>query len=104
MTDTKLEMPWTEWWWLPSIVLTAVGVGLLAGWYPAVYLSRFRPVEVLKGAVSPGGRRSALRRSLLVFQFTTSAILIIATLVVYRQMHYILNREIGYDKDQVMLI
>ena len=52
MTDTTLQMPWSEWWWLPSIILTAVGVGLMAGWYPAVYLSRFRPVEVLKGAVS----------------------------------------------------
>ena len=104
MTDTKLSMPWSEWWWLPSILLTAMGVGLLAGLYPAVYLSRFRPAEVLKGMVSLGSRRSGLRSSLVVFQFTTSVILIIATLVVYRQMHYILNRETGYNKDQVMLI
>lgn len=104
MTDTKLSMPWSEWWWLPSILLTATGVGLLAGLYPAIYLSRFRPAEVLKGVVSLGSRRSGLRSSLLVFQFTTSVILLIATLVVYRQMHYILNRQIGYDKDQVMLI
>ena len=104
MTDTKLSMPWSEWWWLPSIVLTGIGVGLLAGLYPAVYLSRFRPVEVLKGEVSLGSRRSGLRSTLVVFQFTTSVILIIATLVVYRQMHYILNRQTGYDKDQVMLV
>jgi putative ABC transport system permease protein len=122
MTDTKLHMPWTEWWWLPSIILTAVGVGLLAGWYPAVYLSRFRPVEVLKGnggyrtfrtspfrwkgrsSVNLGSRRSGLRSVLVVFQFTTSVILIVCTLVVYRQMRFILNREMGYDKDQVMLI
>jgi putative ABC transport system permease protein len=104
MTDTKLQMPWSEWWWLPSIILTAVGVGLLAGWYPAVYLSRFRPVEVLKGAVNLGGRRSGLRSVLVVFQFTTSVILIVCTLVVYRQMHFILNSDLGYDKDQVMLI
>jgi putative ABC transport system permease protein len=104
MTDTKLQMPWSEWWWLPSIIMTAVGVGLLAGWYPAVYLSRFRPVEVLKGAVNLGGRRSGLRSVLVVFQFTTSVILIVCTLVVYRQMRFILNSKIGYDKDQVMLI
>ena len=104
MTDTKLEMPWTEWWWLPSIILTAAGVGLLAGWYPAVYLSRFRPVDVLKGAVALGGRRSGLRSVLVVFQFTTSVILIVCTLVVYRQMQFILNSKMGYDKDQVMLI
>jgi putative ABC transport system permease protein len=104
MTDTTLEMPWTEWWWLPSIIVTAVGVGLLSGWYPAVYLSRFRPVEVLKGAVNLGGRRSGLRSVLVVFQFTTSVILIVCTLVVYRQMQFILNSKMGYDKDQVMLI
>jgi putative ABC transport system permease protein len=104
MTDTKLQMPWAEWWWLPSIILTAVGVGLLAGWYPAVYLSRFRPVEVLKGSLNSGGRRSGLRSVLVVFQFTTSVILIVCTMVVYRQMRFILNREMGYDKDQVMLI
>ncbi len=104
MTDTKLEMPWTAWWWLPSIILTAVGVGLLAGWYPAVYLSRFRPVDVLKGAVALGGRRSGLRSVLVVFQFTTSVILIVCTLVIYRQMQFILNSKMGYDKDQVMLI
>lgn len=104
MTDTKLQMPWSEWWWLPAIMLTAVGVGLLAGWYPAVYLSRFRPVEVLKGAVNMGGRRSGLRSVLVVFQFTTSVILIVCTLVVYRQMRFILNSNLGYNKDQVMLI
>ncbi len=104
MTDTKLQMPWSEWWWLPSIILTAVGVGLMAGWYPAVYLSRFRPVEVLRGAVSLGNRRSGLRSVLVVFQFTTSVILIVCTLVVYRQMQFILNSNLGYNKDQVMLI
>jgi putative ABC transport system permease protein len=122
MTDTKLQMPWSEWWWLPAIILTAVGVGLLAGWYPAVFLSRFRPVEVLKGnggyrtfrtspfrwkgrsSVNLGNRRSTLRSVLVVFQFTTSVILIVCTLVVYRQMRFILNRKMGYDKEQVMLI
>jgi putative ABC transport system permease protein len=104
MTDTKLQMPWSERWWLPAIILTATGVGLVAGWYPAIYLSRFRPVEVLKGAVNLGGRRSGLRSVLVVFQFTTSVILIVCTLVVYRQMRFILNRDMGYDKDQVMLI
>ena len=104
MTDTKLQIPWSEWWWLPSIVVVAVGVGLLAGWYPAMYLSRFRPVDVLKGEVNLGGRRSGLRSVLVVFQFTTSVILIVCTLVVYQQMRFILNRKMGYNKDQVMLI
>ncbi|HET6253396.1 MAG TPA: FtsX-like permease family protein [Puia sp.] len=104
MTGARLSMPWGTWWWAPMIVVAALGVGLMAGWYPAMYLSKFRPVEVLKGAVNLGNRRSALRSVLVTFQFTTSVILIVATLVVYQQMRYILDRKMGYDKDQVMLI
>src|SRR6185437_10223634 len=103
----------------PVVLSAATVVGVLAGFYPAVYLSRFRPVEVLKGtpgfrtrpfqwkgrsSVARGSRGSGLRSALVVFQFTTSVMLIIATLVVYRQMQYIMNRDPGYSKDQVMLI
>jgi putative ABC transport system permease protein len=104
MTNIRLSIPWTEWWLLPVVLLAATVVGVLAGLYPAVYLSRFRPVEVLKGFVSRGSRGSALRSGLVVFQFTTSVILIIATIVVYRQVHFIMDKKMGYDKDQVMLI
>ncbi|HLI93735.1 MAG TPA: ABC transporter permease, partial [Puia sp.] len=104
MTGTGLTIPWLSAWWLPSIVAAAIGVGLLAGWYPAVYLSRFRPAEVLKSVVSLGSRRSALRSTLVVFQFTTSVILIIATIVVFRQLRLILDKDLGYNKDQVLLI
>jgi putative ABC transport system permease protein len=104
MTAAGLRMPWGEWWLLPVLVGAATVIGLLAGFYPALYLSRFKPVEVLKSAVSPGSRRSGLRSVLVVFQFTTSVVLIVGTLVVYRQMRFILNKKMGYDKDQVMLI
>jgi putative ABC transport system permease protein len=104
MTNVRLQMPWAEWWLLPVLVFAATVVGVLAGLYPAVYLSRFRPVDVLKGAVARGSRGSALRSGLVVFQFTTSVILIIATIVVYKQVHFIMNKKMGYDKDQVMLI
>ncbi len=76
----------------------------LAGLYPSFYLSKFRPVEVLKGRLASGSRHSSLRNVLVVFQFTTSVILIIATVVIYRQMQYIMNKKMGFDKDQVMLI
>ena len=104
MTDTVIDIPWLSAWWLPSIFVAAVAVGLLAGWYPAVYLSRFRPVEVLKSAVALGSRRSGLRSTLVVFQFTTSVILIISTIVVYQQLRLILDQNLGYNKDEVMLI
>ncbi len=104
ITNARLQMPWAEWWLLPVVVSAATVVGVLAGLYPAVYLSRFRPVDVLKGSVARGSRGSGLRSALVVFQFTTSVILIIATIVVYRQVHFIMNKKMGYDKDQVMLI
>ena len=104
MTEIVLEIPWFTAWWLPSILMSAVVVGLLAGWYPAVYLSRVRPVEVLKSGVALGSRRSGLRSTLVVFQFTTSVILIISTIVVYKQLRLILDQDLGYNKEQVMLI
>ena len=104
LTNTTLHIPWSEWWLLPTLLTTGTVVGLLAGVYPAVYLSRFRPVDVLKGQVARGSRGRGLRSVLVVFQFTTSVILIIATFVVYRQVHFIMNRKMGYDKDQVLLI
>jgi putative ABC transport system permease protein len=104
MTNVRLLMPWAEWWLMPVLVFAATVVGVSAGIYPALYLSRFRPVDVLKGAVARGSRGLALRSGLVVFQFPTSVILIIATIVVYKQVHFIMNRKMGYDKDQVMLI
>ncbi len=110
LTGTALRVPWAEWWLLPVLLTSAVVIGLLAGLYPSIYLTGFRPVEALKGLTGGGGtgrrggRNTRLRSVLVVFQFTTSVILIIATLVVYRQMRYILDKKMGYDKDQVLLI
>jgi len=104
LAATSLQIPWTQWWLLPVLALGATLIGVLAGLYPSFYLSRFRPVEVLKGQLSRGSRHSGLRSVLVVFQFTTSVILIIATLVIYHQMQYIMNKKMGFDKDQVMLI
>jgi putative ABC transport system permease protein len=104
MAGTSMHFPWTAWWLSPGVIAASVVIGVIAGLYPAVYLSAFRPAEVLKGNISRGARHSGLRSGLVVFQFTTSVVLIIATIVVYGQMHFILNTKMGFNKDQVLLI
>lgn len=85
-------------------ILPAVGVGLLAGSYPAFYLSNFRPVAVLKGKLTGGNRKTTLRQGLVVLQFALSILLVVGTLVVYRQVDYILSKQLGFTKEQVVVL
>jgi putative ABC transport system permease protein len=90
---------------LPWLIALPFVVGLMAGLYPAFFLSGFRPIEVLKGKWKIGTKNGgSLRSVLVVFQFTTSIILILGTLVIYRQLHYIQTQNLGYNKDQVLTI
>jgi putative ABC transport system permease protein len=99
-----LTMPWATWWLFPLLIGSSLLIGILAGLYPSFYLSAFKPIDVLKGAVARGSKNSTLRSAMVVFQFTTSIVLIIGTAVIYRQMNFIMHTKIGFDKDQVVLI
>lgn len=90
---------------LPWLIALPIVVGLMAGLYPAFFISGFRPIEVLKGKFKTGSTSGGSLRSLLVvFQFTTSIILILGTMVVYRQLHFIQTKNLGYNKEQVLII
>ncbi|SRR5579871_448 len=92
----------------PGTFLILIGivlfVGLLGGSYPAFYLSKFNPVSVLKGSLSKGSSNVTLRRILVVVQFSISMIMLICTWVVYGQLKYLRNIDLGFNKEQVLTI
>ena len=87
---------------LLSLILIGLICGLVAGSYPALYLSSFNPVWVFKGINLKGSGAAYIRKGLVVLQFTISIILIIGTIIVYNQIQHIKNRDLGYNKDNVI--
>jgi putative ABC transport system permease protein len=86
------------------LVGATFAVGVLAGLYPAYYLTRFEPVEVMKGGPLSGRAKSVFRRNMVVIQFSISIILIVGVFTVYKQMRYIQTRSLGFDKENVVVI
>ena len=91
-------------WLIPTVLIIILVIGCLAGSYPAFFLSGFQPIEVLKGKLAAGFKGGSLRSFLVVLQFSISIFLIIGTLVIYNQLKYIQNKDLGYSRSHVLVV
>ncbi|MEM6844296.1 MAG: FtsX-like permease family protein [Bacteroidota bacterium] len=102
LTDKSITVDYLN----PTILIIGVGIvlftGLLAGSYPALFLSSFQPARVLKGTVQQNPRAALFRKGLVVFQFAVSILLVIGTIIVYEQVNYILNKDLGLEKENLV--
>ncbi len=100
----SLYAQWSNPAFIAILLAFILGLGLLAGSYPAYYLSAFKPAETLKGKIGSGFKGKGIRNTLVVFQFTISITLIISTFFVNNQLNYALNFDLGYDKNNVLQV
>lgn len=104
LADKKISLPFSNpFFWLFNLLFVTI-TSLLAGAYPAFYLSAFQPVKVLKGIIRGGSFAALPRKVLVVFQFAVSVILIIGTIIVYKQIMFAQNRPVGYNREGLITV
>ncbi|MEM1257246.1 MAG: ABC transporter permease [Bacteroidota bacterium] len=104
LTGKTMDIPWdNSVFWIVSL-LFVLFTAVVSGSYPAFYLSSYHPVKVLKGTFHSGQGAARLRKGLVVFQFAISVLLIIGTITIFRQLEYVKNRPVGYDREQLLYV
>jgi putative ABC transport system permease protein len=105
LLDIKMKADlFSHWYFIPLLLFMAIFIGIMAGSYPAFYLSSFSPYMVLKGGVVKGHNSGRLRNLLVILQFAISIILIVGTMIMFRQLQYMQNKELGFNKENVIVI
>jgi len=104
LANKNLSIPYLDTSFIALLLISVLFIGVLAGVYPSFFLSAFRPANVLKGKLSLGTKSGLLRSTLVVIQFCASVFLIVGTLVIYRQLNFIQNKKLGFNKEQVILV
>ncbi|MCY7329214.1 MAG: ABC transporter permease, partial [Saprospiraceae bacterium] len=104
LTGRDLTMPWGSPLFWGALVAGSGLVGMIAGSYPAFFLSAFQAVRALKGQLHRPGQTATMRSALVVFQFAVSVVLIVSTLLVFRQLNFMQSKKVGFDKSQVIIV
>src|SRR5882724_2319891 len=104
LVDKKLILDISQPIFWAGALIIVILTGIISGSYPALYLSSFNPINVLKGTFLPGKKAALPRRILVVAQFVISILLISATIIVYRQIQYVKNRDMGYDPNNLIMV
>lgn len=105
LTDKQMAIGYLDQWYIiPFLLGFALIVGLLAGSYPAFYLTALKPVAMLKRDIDAGKKSGTIRKFLVIFQFAASIALIICSVFIYQQLQYVLHKDLGFDKEHVVVL
>jgi len=104
LIQIQLDLNFLNWYVIPGLLVLVIVMGLLSGTYPSFFLASFRPVAVLTGTIQRGAKSGILRSILVVVQMTISIIIIFGTITVYRQIQYMLNKDLGFNQENLLVL